>query len=335
MGYALRRLLPGLVLVALAASALLLSDLGRRRSASPARKRIALFSWTSRPILDDSVRGAVAALAARGWADGAGAEVVLMKPEGDNATAAAMAASIVDGNYDVAISFGTLALQSLAAANRDGKVKHVFCTVTDPAGAGVGISRLSPLAHPKWLAGIGTFQPVKAAFRLARQANPGLRRVGTVWCPCESNSEACVKEAREVSAELGIELLEASVDSTSGVAEATRAVVARGAEAIWIGGDNTVETAMSAIVEAARQGLIPVFANAPSHVDVGVLFGLGADYEAVGRYAGEIAASVLSGGDLAAVRIENVVPERLAVNPAALGGLRESWKLPKADEVVR
>ena len=315
--------------MALAASALLLSDLGRRRPRPRSRPRVALFPWTSRPVIDDSVRGAVEALAARGYADGRGAEIVVMNPEGDNATAAAMVASIVGGSFDVAVSFGTLALQSLAGANRDGKLKHVFATVTDPAGAGVGISRDSPLAHPGWLAGIGTFQPVKEVFRLARRANPTLKKVGTVWCPCETNSEACLEEARAICAELGIELLEASVDTTSAVSEAARAVVSRGAEAIWIGGDNTVESAMSAIVEAARQGSVPVFANAPSHVDTGALFALGADYVEVGRRAGEIAASVLAGGKLSSVRIENVVPQKLRVNPAALRGLLPVWRLPE------
>lgn len=328
MASAFRRLALGLGLIALSAGALLLSDLDRRTTRRTHVPRIALFPWSSRPVLDDAVRGAVEELAARGFVDGHGAEIVRMNPEADSATAASMTRAIAGGGFDVAVSFGTLALQSLATANRDGRVPHVFCAVTDPAGAGVGISKGSPLAHPRWLAGVGTFQPVKQAFRLARRMNPGLKRVGTVWCPCESNSEACVRQAREICAELGIELLEATVDSTTGVAEAARALVSRGVEAIWLGGDNTVETADAALVAVAKQGRIPVFANAPGHASVGALFGLGADYVEVGRRAGSLAADVLSGGSLAAVRVEDVMPESLALNRGALAGLLPGWSIP-------
>jgi ABC-type uncharacterized transport system substrate-binding protein len=85
-------------------------------------------------------------------------------------------------------------------------VRHVFCGVTDPFGAGVGISREAPGEHPEHLTGIGTFQPVEATFRTARQLYPELKRVGEVWNPAEACSEACTVKAREICRELGIEL---------------------------------------------------------------------------------------------------------------------------------
>jgi ABC-type uncharacterized transport system substrate-binding protein len=61
----------------------------------------------------------------------------------------------------------------------------------------------------------------------------------------------------------------------------------RGVEAIFIGGDNTVEIAMSVIVSLAIEGRIPVIACAPGHADEGALIGLGADYVEVGRAEGQ------------------------------------------------
>ena len=95
-------------------------------------------------------------------------------------------------------------MQGVAAANRERKIPHVFGAVTDPYGAGVGITGPAPDQHPAHLVGVGTFQPVESAIRIAKQMNPDLKRLGVVWNPSEDNSEACVRKARATCAELGI-----------------------------------------------------------------------------------------------------------------------------------
>ena len=137
-------------------------------------------------------------------------------------------------------------------------------------------------------------------------------------------------KARKKCKELGIELLEANVENSVGVLEAARSVVSRGAQALWIGADNTVEMAVDSVVAAVREGKIPVFAGAPATVGRGVLFALGADYYEVGSLSGDLASRILKGLDPAAVRVENIVPERLAIDTKALRGLKDPWKIPPA-----
>jgi len=129
---------------------------------------------------------------------------------------------------------------------------HVFGAVADPPSAGVGISRNDPLSHPKHLVGIGTFLPVRPTFDLARRMNPALKSIGVVWNPGESNSEAFTKKARAVCADMGLQLLEATVDNSSGVYEAANSLVARGADVLWVGGDVTVLVALDSAIAAAR-----------------------------------------------------------------------------------
>ena len=50
-------------------------------------------------------------------------------------------------------------------------------------------------------------QPIEQAFKTAREMNPVLGKVGVAWNAAEANSEAQVKLARKVCAELGIEYL--------------------------------------------------------------------------------------------------------------------------------
>jgi ABC-type uncharacterized transport system substrate-binding protein len=202
--------------------------------------------------------------------------------------------------------------------------------VTDPFGAGVGISRDDPYKHPKHLTGVGTFQPVEATFRIAKQLYPELKRVGEAWNPAEACSEACTVKARAISKELGIELVEAQVDSSSAVRETANSLVSRGVQAIWIGGDNTVEIAVDSVIEAARKANIPVFSNSPAGLKRGLLFALGADYAEVGKTAGVLAGKILRGLDPGSVRIEDVMPQRLALNLSVLKGLRDPWRVPPA-----
>jgi ABC-type uncharacterized transport system substrate-binding protein len=320
----LKKLALGIVLIGAASAVLLISDLNQRERSSDV-PRVAILNYATRPVLEDGQNGILDSLRKHGFIDGENIEIKMFNAENDLPTANTIASAIIGGDFDLAISISTPCLQAMASANRNGAVKHIFGLVTDPFGAGVGISRKNPLDHPAHLAGIGTFQPVKEAFHIAREMCPDIKKVGVVWNPAEACSEACTLMAREVCKELGIVLEEATVDNSSGVLEAARSLTARGVDCIWIGGDNTVELAISSLMKAANEAKIPVFANAPSSAGNGAIFGLGANYYEVGKLAGDLAAKTLKGLDLATVRIENVAPERLAINYEAAKGLKSNW----------
>src|SRR5262249_5061531 len=140
-----------------------------------------------------------------------------------------------------------------------------------------------PMKHPPYMVGQGSFPPVDKAFQFARAMLPGLQRVGVAWNPAESNSLAFVLKARQVSAAMGITLLEANADNTSAVGDAVSSLVARDAQALWIGGDNTVIAAVNTVITIAQRSRIPVFTVLPGAPDRGTLFDAGPDFFAVGR----------------------------------------------------
>ena len=327
MRFVFSRLVLGLLLIGLTSAVLLFSDLGHRVVQSDSQ-RVAIFQFATRPLMDECVAGVLEGLKAEGFADGQGIQVEKFNAENDLPTANTIARLIVGRRYDLVITASTPCMQIFAGANQKGTVKHVFCAVTDPFGAGVGISREYPTKHPKHLAGIGTFQPVEKTFRIAKQLYPGLKRVGEAWNPAEACSEACTLKARAICRELGIELVEANVDSSSGVREAVSSLAARGVEAIWIGGDNTVEIAVDSVIEAARKANIPVFSNSPANLRRGLLFALGADYVEVGRTAGVLSGKILKGLDPASVPIKDVMPHRLALNLLDHQGTARSLECP-------
>lgn len=318
----LKRLLPGIGLIVLAALVLLAADRFQQAAPRGEAPAIAIFQWASRPVLDDCVAGAVAGLRARGLEPDRDIRIRFYNAENDLSTANGMARAILEAGNRLVITISTPCLQVMANVNQAGKIPHIFGAVTDPFAAGVGISREK---RPPHLAGLGTFQPVRETFQLAKRLNPALRRVGVAWNPGDAASEACLLLARDECRKLGITLVEAQVEATSAVAEAAASLTARGVQALWIGGDNTVEMAVASLVKAARQAGIPFFCNAPTHLQVGAFFALGADYREVGRLTGDLAARVLRGLDPATVPVENIVPQQLAINLAALAGLQERW----------
>lgn len=335
----LKRCVPGFVLIALASSVLLFSDWDQRISKRGGVRRVAVFQHASQPLLDDGVAGILDGLSSAGFADGKNIVIRRFNAENDIAASNAIAKQITGGEYELVLTSSTLSMQAAANANRAGRAKHVFGIVADPASAGVGISRDNPLDHPRHMTGIGTFLPVKPAFELAKRLNPSLRSVGVAWNPGESNSEAFTKRARATCSEMGLKLMEANVDNSSGVLEAASSLVSRGADALWVGGDVTVMVAIDAVIAAARKGRIPVFSIVPPMVDRGAIFDYGANFFDVGKQTGALAAQILNGAEIAQIPVRNYVPERILINKTAAKGLRQVWTIPedltaKADVVI-
>ncbi len=322
MWSSLKRLIPGIALIIVAAAVLLAVDGLSLMAPVKSIPEISILQIASRPVMDDSVRGAVDGLKESGFEAGKNLAIRFLNPENDMPTANSMAKLVVESRDRLVITFSTPYLQIMANANKAGKKIHIFGTVTDPFAAGVGITKT---AHPSYLAGIGTFQPVRETLQFAKKLNPGLKTLGTVWNPGDAAAQACVALARDECLRLGITLVETQVDATTGVAEAASALCSRGVEAIWIGGDNTVELAIDSVVKAARQARIPLFCNAPTHLASGAFVALGADYHEVGRAVGKMAARVLLGEHPSKMPIDNVVPRQLGLNLAALEGLRGNW----------
>ncbi|SRR5579883_62705 len=334
MWFAVKRLALGLILIAGAAAVLLATDVRRREPGG--LPRIAIFQHASVPVLDDGVRGMIDGLAANGYRKGETADITLYNAQGEAATANTIAHDITDGRFDLVITSSTLSLQAVANANKSGRTIHVFGIVADPYAAGVGLDPANPLGHPRHLVGQGILFPVSEVFGMARQMLPSLKTVGVAWDPAQANSRRFVEDARAACTKLGIELLEAQVESTAGVREAIESVISRGAQAIWIGGDITVSNAIETVITACRQAKIPVFSMLPGNPNRGTLFDIGFDYYQAGSLCGELAAQILKGKDPATIPIrdtKDLVDRFLLVNKKALIGLKDPWRIP--DELLR
>ena len=328
MWTAIRRLLFGSTLILLASAMLLISDLHQRRSAGKI-PRLAIVQHSASAVLDEGVLGVLDSLKANGLVDGKNISIERFNADADFAVANAIAEQVVAAGFDMVVTISTPSLQTVAKANSSQKLIQVFGIVADPFRVGVGIGRKSPLDHPKRLVGVPTPLPVADSFRLARKLFPGLQSVGVVWNPSEANSEITTMQAREISRELGINLREAHVDSSVAVAEAAAALTAQGVQAIWVGGDNTVNLTLEAVVSVARKARIPVFSAVPMEPNRGTLLDIGTNFYDAGIMTGKLAAEILGGVDPATIPIPDKIPQKLVVNKQALKGLKDPWQFPE------
>jgi putative tryptophan/tyrosine transport system substrate-binding protein len=323
-----KRLRLGIALIAACCAVLLYSDKDQRHARASGIPRIAVVQYSSTLVLDDAVHGLLDYLAAHGYQAGRNIVIDRFNAENDMATNTGIAHQVVSGKYDFAFTVSTNCLQSVANANRAGRVKHVFGAVADPLAAKVGINPKDPLDHPRNMVGIGSLAPIDELLDAARRSNPRLRRIGLPWNPSQANSEMYTKVTREVAQRMGLELLEGSVDNTAAVGEVVSSLVAQGADMILMHGDMTVALAVDALVASARRGKIPVFSTMPATIGNGVLFAAGADYYEIGKLTGEVAVRVLDGADMSKIPVEYIMPKQYAVNRAALAGLKDAWRIP-------
>lgn len=347
MWLTLKRLSLGLTLIALASTILLLSEAprpqsdrsgGRDPNAPRSPVKVALFVIASQPIIEEGATGVLDSLNAAGFKEGQLLTLARFNAEGDLATANAIAQELVGGDYDLVITLTTGALQALANANRQGRVRHVFGLVSDPYKAGVGIGT-DPLDHPRHLVGIGTFPPVGDALRLARRVNPQLKRVGLAWNPAEINSEVSTLLAREACRELQIELIEANVENSSAVKEAVGSLIDRRVETLLVGGDMTMLAAIDLVVKSATAARIPVFTCMPGNAKKGTLFDIGANHYEIGKSIGRLAARVLDGEPIDRLPVEIAISPKLFLNRLAARDLQGEWVFPAdvleaADSVI-
>lgn len=283
-------------------------------------QNVAFLQLSSYFVMEDAVRGQVEGLRSGGIVDGEGATFTFYNAQGDVAEARRMAEEIVAGEYDLIMTVSTQCLEAVAEANLERQGLHAFAAVVNPAVTTAGIGE--DLSKPVYMTGVGTPQPIESIFAFAKEAFPALERVGVVWNPSESQSGYSLNLARGFAEELGFTLIDETIDDPVDISRATSDAIARGAQAIWVGSDNSVNNALPVVIEVANAASVPVFTMLPNAIDNGALFDLGADYYQVGVRSGEKAVALLGGAE---VDIELYTPEALYLNLGVLGGLADPW----------
>jgi putative ABC transport system substrate-binding protein len=276
--------------------------------------RVGYSVIVSHPSLEASQRGIMDALAEAGFVEGENLVFEVQNAQGDVANAHNIAEKFVADKMDVILGMTTPCAQAIVQAAKGTDIPVVFLAITDPVGAGL----VESLEEPSGTNVTGFYTPgaLPESFDLYAEIMPDMKKIGTIYNPAEDNAVAEVEESKKIVTERGYEWIEATVTSTADVKTAAESLVGR-VDAIVIVHDNTVVSAIDAVVKVGEDNKIPVFPMDPDSVERGAVAALSGDPYTEGTWMGELVVRVLLGEDPGTITPIKPTEFNLYVNPKA------------------
>jgi putative ABC transport system substrate-binding protein len=247
---------------------------------------IGITQIVDHPALNAVRDGIIAVLREAGYVEGENVRFILGNAQGDFSVAIAIAHNFQAQGAGLVVSIATPTSQAAVQVFQGTAVPVVFAAVTDPVRAG-----LTAFAN---VTGSSDRIDVTADLALLKELVPGLRRVGMVFNPGEVNSAILTRMVQDAAPGLGLTIVAAAAENTAAVLAAAQSLVGR-VDAVYVTTDNTVATALEAVVQVTSAAKIPFLMADPTSLERGALVCTGFDYADHGRLAGEIVLRVLRG----------------------------------------
>jgi len=312
---ALRRVALGLAVVIAASAILLLSDLQHRhpaaRGVNAASHRWKIYFVQFNDVIDveDAASGVMQGLRESGLKDGRDFEVKTLNAQGDMATVSALIDAAITGGADMLITFSTPTLQ--AALRRAQNVPVVYNYVSSGIKAGAGKSNTD---HAPNVTGVSLLPANVEALTILKTYFPTIRKLGTLYCPAETNMVIAKNALDDTAKRLGYEVVYVAAETATDVPDAAAALMSRDIDAVFQIPGNLTASAFGSISEAARRAHLPVFAFQKSQAIGGAMVVVGRDYRDSGRHAAHLAARIIRGENPAKIPLEDFSKTRLIVN---------------------
>ncbi len=278
------RKLFSMVVLLIAACALLAAG-GTGDTADDGTIKIGISKIVAHPALDAVEKGVQDELSERGIT----AVYDLQNANGDVNTATQIATKFKRDEIDVIVAIATP--MAVAAANSVRDIPVVFSVVTDPVSAGLVTSLSKGEGN---VTGLSDKTDIYAHLELFKRI-AGIKTLGHIYTSSEANSAASLAELEDACKKLSIDLVVQSINNSSEVKQATEAIIRR-VDGIYLTTDNTVYSALPALVEVALSQKKPVFSSDPtSALEGGCVIASGFDYYKAGRGTGVMVAEILDG----------------------------------------
>lgn len=277
----------------------------------PPVKTVLITQITEHPAADAVRQGVLAALKDYGYEDGKNIDVIFENAQGSTVTAMQIAKKFVSLRPDLMIPITTPSTQALVKANKDSSYPIVFAAVTDPVASGV----VPSLTHPGGVVtGATDAAPIKHQFEVFKKILPHLKTLGIIYNPEDNSSATPVKEAQKIAKEMGIKLIEATAFKTADVPGAMLQLAGKSVDAVFVPLDNTILSAMDAVLKTSFEYKIPVFSSDSDSVTQGALASSGYTHFDTGYAAGEIAVKILNGAKPGDIPVANAQDLNIYIN---------------------
>lgn len=250
------------------------------------------------------------------WAElGHEAEYTVHSAQGSMDLAIQIATQIMAEQPDLVLAIATPTAQ--AAVQKIRSIPVLFTAVTDPVAAGLVDSLENPGGGN--VSGMHDKSPVDRQMALLKQIAPDVKTVGVLYNAGEANSVVSFEMIEQECAELGIEVIGATVSNSAEVYPAAKSLVGR-VDAIHVPTDNTVASAIESAVKICMENDIPLFSADVDSVRRGAIAALAIDYYRMGRQTAKMAERVLVDSEpIGSLPVETLKDLELHVNREAAG----------------
>ncbi len=240
--------------------------------------------------LDQANEGMIDGLADNGFVVGENLEVFQQNAQGDQSNLQSIAQQFLSNEVDLIMAIATPAAQVMAAATEE--IPIVGTAITSYTEAGLVESDEAPGAN---VTGTHDMTPIAEQIDLLLQVVPDAKTIGTVYTSSEANSVVQVDILKEVCAEKGLTVVERSISTVNDIQQAAQSMVDEGVDAVWVGTDNNVASAMPQLVGVTDEAGLVTVCGATDMVQAGGTLTYGIDYYYIGYDAGVMAAQILKG----------------------------------------
>lgn len=272
------------------------------------RKHVAITQIVEHPSLDAIRRGIVDALQNNGFTVGKNLRLDYQNAQGNPATAAQIARLFVGNAPDVIVAISTPSAQAVAAVAQH--IPVVFSAVSDPIGAKLVSTRDQPGGN---ITGTSDLSPIAEQLDLIQKITPNVKKVGVIYNPGEANSVSLLALLKDLAPTRGYTVIESVAPRSGEVLSAARNLVGK-ADVIYIPLDNTVVSALEAVIKVGIETKLPVYSADTDSVQRGAVASLGFNYYDVGRQTGRQVVRILNGEKPGDIPVEPVHKLNLFLN---------------------
>lgn len=266
-------------------------------SSSSSVAKVGVLQFVTHEALDTIYKGIQAGLKEEGYS-GDNLKIDFLNAEADQSKIATMSQTLVEHKNDVLIGIATPAAQGLA--NATSTIPVIMGAVTDPVGAKLVKSLDNPGGN---VTGVSDKTPIASELTLMNQIMPDMKTIGVIYSSSEDNSKLQVEEFKKLAAEKGYTVEEYAVSSTNDIAT-TMSVMLPKVDAVWVPLDNTIASAFTSVVSAAKDAKKPIFPSVDTMVSEGGLASVYIDQYQLGVETGKMTAKVLKGQDVSTLPVE-------------------------------
>ncbi len=249
--------------------------------------KVGILQYVEHPSLNEATKGFKAALKESGLK----VEYDEQNAQGDPANNTTAANNLVGAGNDLIFANATPSAQAVQTATAD--IPVLFTSVTDAVGAELIQSMEKPGAN---VTGTVDTHPEAIPNTVKFIANElKAKKIGMVYNAGEQNSRAQVDIVKKEAKKYGVEVVEASANTSADVKQATESLVSK-VDAYYIITDNTVVSALDSVLDVATDKKIPVMVGELDSVKRGGFGAYGFSYYDIGYEAGQMAVQILKDG---------------------------------------